>query len=269
MGKLRLADSEQMPASRTSSVKSASCAPLQMSSEIFDGRLRSEDVVRTENEMSRRGLTMKPASTSCFLCLDASLPTPRPSGRRPRRCWVVSIVGSSVSMDVGGELRNRSCGQDRHIWRICRPDRRQYYLSLATTWTGVRELTLICNQAGLRPAQISRPRGFGGLADRSERVTRRMLRGDGMVGAGPPLARPITLVGDRRARIRGCRHRYQRGQKGNRENGLRKLRRHCLLLCHSKGAPCALLQMSSELFVGRLHDHSEVKTEKKIESVRS
>src|SRR5260370_15767853 len=230
MGKLRIADSEQIPASRTSSVKSASCAPLQMSSEIFDGRLRNHALVKTENEISRRDLTMKPASTSCFLCLDASLPTPRPSGRRPRRCWVVSIVGLSVSMDVGGELRNRSCGQDRHIWRICRPDRRQYYLSLATTRTGVRELTLICNQAGLRPAQISRPRGFGGLADRSERVTRRMLRGDGMLVAGPHLARSITLVGDRRARIRGCGHRNQRCQEGNRKKSFGKLRWHCLLL---------------------------------------
>jgi hypothetical protein len=63
MGKLRLADGGQIPASRTSSVKSASCAPLQMSSEIFDGRLRHHALVKTENEIPRRGLTMKPAST--------------------------------------------------------------------------------------------------------------------------------------------------------------------------------------------------------------
>jgi hypothetical protein len=29
-----------------------------------------------------------------------------------------------------------------------------------------------------------------------------------------------------------------------------------------KGASCTLLQMSSELFVGRLHDHAEVKKRK-------
>src|SRR5258708_39282093 len=116
-----------------------------MSSEIFDGRLRHHALVKTENEISRRDLTMKPASTSCFLCLDASLPTPRPSGRRPRRWWVVSIVGPSVSMDVGGELRNLSCGQERHICRVCRPHLRQYFLSLATTQTALRLIARICD----------------------------------------------------------------------------------------------------------------------------
>src|SRR5258708_37044202 len=102
MGKLRLADSEQIPASRTSSVKSASCAPLQMSSEIFDGRLRHHALVKTENEICSHDLTMKPASTSCFLCLHASIPTPHPSLRRPRRSWLASHAGSSLSMTVSG-----------------------------------------------------------------------------------------------------------------------------------------------------------------------
>ena len=159
-------------------------------------------------------------------------------------------------MDVGDELRSRPCGQDRHIWRICRPDRCHCHLSLATARMGVREY----NQAGLRPAQISRPRGFRGLADRSECVARRMLRADGTVGAGAHFARPIAPVGNRRTRIRCCRHRYQRCQKGNRKNGFGKNRLHCLLLCHLKSAPCALLQTSSQTFVGRLLDHGEVKT---------
>src|SRR5258708_25422733 len=84
------------------------------------------------------------------------------------------------------------------------------HLSLATARIGVPELTLRCSQAGLRPAQISRPREFGGLADHSERVTRRMLRGDGMVAAGAHFALPISPVRTRRARIPSGGHRHHR-----------------------------------------------------------
>jgi hypothetical protein len=105
-----------------------------------------------------------------------------------------------------------------------------------------------------RHSRRSRP------ADRSVRIVRGVLCADSTVGTGAHLARPIALVGNRRTRIRGCRHRYQRCQKGNGKNGFGKHRRHCLLLCHLKSAPCALLQTSSQTFVGRLLNHGEVKT---------
>src|SRR5271163_3749736 len=93
-----------------------------------------------------------------------------------------------------------------------------------------------------------------------------MLRADSTVGTGAHLARPIALVGNRRARIRGCRQRYHGCQKGNRKNGFGKDRRHRLLLCHSKSAPRALLQTSSPTFVGQLLNHGEVKAKNRAVS---
>src|SRR5262245_56836091 len=99
------------------------------------------------------------------------------------KCGVIRISGWRGSECEADLL----VGSGRHIWRKCRPKRRQCHLSLATARVGLRELTPRCNQAGLRPTQISRPRGFIHLTDRSELVTRRLLRVDGTVGAGADL----------------------------------------------------------------------------------